>query len=55
MQRNGLSRDAVVAIMANQASRAQRLSAADLVLYNDGLSLEQLAQEVRLLARRFGL
>ncbi len=55
MQRNGLNRDAVVAIMANQASRAKRLSAADLVLYNDGQTLEQLAQEVRLLARRFGL
>jgi len=55
MQRSDLSRDAVAAIMANQASRAQRLSAADLVLYNDGLTLEQLAQEVRLLARCFGL
>lgn len=55
MQRNDLSRDAVTAIMATQASRAQRLAAADLVLYNDGLTLEQLAQEVRLLARCFGL
>lgn len=55
MQRSDLSRDAVVAIITSQARRAQRLSAADLVLYNDGLTLEQLAQEVRQLARRFGL
>lgn len=55
MQRNGLSRDAVVAIMTSQASRTQRLSAADLVLYNDDLTLAQLAQEVGELARRFGL
>ena len=55
MQRSDLSRDAVVAIIASQATRAQRLSAADLVLYNDDLTLAQLGQEVRQLARRFGL
>lgn len=55
MQRSGLSRDAVVAILASQATREQRLQAADLVLYNDDLTLAQLAQEVGQLARRFGL
>jgi dephospho-CoA kinase len=37
----------VRAIMAAQASRAQRLACADIVLFNDGLSLEQLRQEVQ--------
>lgn len=55
MQRSGLTREAVAAIIASQARRAQRLRAADIVLCNDGLSLAQLGQEVGLLARRFGL
>ena len=33
----------------------RRLSAADTVIYNTGLSLEQLADEVRQIAQRFGL
>lgn len=55
MQRSGLTRDAVEAIMANQASRPIRLHAADIVLCNDGLSLDELAQEVEQIAQRFGL
>ncbi len=46
MQRSGLDEPQVRAIMAQQASRAQRRSAADAVVYNDGLSLDQLHQEV---------
>ncbi|ALV05492.1 dephospho-CoA kinase [Roseateles depolymerans] len=46
MQRSGLDAAQVRAIMAQQASRAQRRSAADAVVYNDGLSLDQLHQEV---------
>jgi dephospho-CoA kinase len=55
MARSGLDRAGVLAIMANQASRTQRLQAADVVIFNDGLSLEQLAQQVQALSPRFGL
>ncbi len=53
--RSGLSADAVRAIMAAQATRAQRLAAADIVICNEGLSLENLRDEVAQAARRFGL
>lgn len=55
MQRSGLARDAVMDILANQASREARLRAADIVLCNDGLSLQELALEVEQMAGRFGL
>jgi dephospho-CoA kinase len=55
MARNGWPREVVEKIMAGQASRAQRLSAADICLYNDGLSLASLEALVRQLAWRFGL
>jgi dephospho-CoA kinase len=42
-------------IMNAQASRERRLAAADLVLYNDGFTLEALALEVRHIATQFGL
>lgn len=55
MQRSALPRAQVQAIMDAQASRAQRRSAADAVLFNDGISLAALEGEVRALARSFGL
>ena len=55
MQRSGLAEGAVRSIIAAQATREQRLAAADLVICNEGLSLEQLADEVRQAARCFGL
>jgi dephospho-CoA kinase len=55
MQRSGLAEDAVRAIIAAQATRAQRLAAADIVICNEGLSLEELAAEVEQAARSFGL
>ena len=55
MARNGWPREAVEKVVAGQASRAQRLSAADLCLYNDGLPLDALDLQVRRLAARFGL
>lgn len=55
MTRSQLTREAVQAIIAQQASREQRLAAADLVIYNDGLSLEELRQQAREIAHRFGL
>ena len=46
MKRNGLSRDAIQAIMAAQASRTQKLAAADWVIFNDAISLEALRDYV---------
>jgi dephospho-CoA kinase len=53
--RSGLDRCAVESILAQQASRSQRLHAADHVICNDGLSLVELDRHVQLLAHRFGL
>ncbi|WP_284335107.1 dephospho-CoA kinase [Comamonas sp. NoAH] len=44
--RNGLERPAIEKIMAAQASRQQRRSAADYVIYNDAIDFTQLRQEV---------
>jgi dephospho-CoA kinase len=44
--RNALTREMVVQIIATQASRLQRLSAADWVIHNDGLSLDGLRESV---------
>jgi dephospho-CoA kinase len=55
MARSQLPQSSVMAIIAAQASRQQRLAAADLVIFNEGLSLVQLADEVRQLAAGFGL
>jgi dephospho-CoA kinase len=56
MARNGWTREAVERVMASQASRDQRLAAADISIYNDApLSLAALTGTVRQLAQRFGL
>jgi dephospho-CoA kinase len=46
MQRSGWSAEAVQRVIEQQAPRAQRRAAADAVIFNDGLSLEQLKQQV---------
>ncbi|MEO7549248.1 MAG: dephospho-CoA kinase [Ramlibacter sp.] len=53
--RSGLQPAEVQAIIAAQASRALRLSAADIVICNEGLLLEPLRQEVARAAKGFGL
>jgi dephospho-CoA kinase len=53
--RSGHTPEEVRAIMAAQASRAERLAAADLVICNDAISLEQLRDKVVQVARRLGL
>jgi dephospho-CoA kinase len=53
--RSGLEPEAVRAIMAAQAPRALRLAAADIVICNEGLSLEQLRDIVVQAASSFGL
>ena len=56
MARNGLNADAVRSIMHAQASRAQRLAAADWVLYNDeGVTIEALDAFTDQIAAWFGL
>jgi len=52
-KRSGLSPDAVRAIMANQNSRAARRAAADMVLYNEGITLAQLRNQVQRLLTNF--
>jgi dephospho-CoA kinase len=53
--RSGLEPQAVRTIMAAQAPRALRLAAADIVICNEGLSLEQLRDNVVQAASGFGL
>jgi dephospho-CoA kinase len=50
MARSGLTREAVENIIRAQATRVQRLAAADITLFNEGLHLEQLQQTVDALA-----
>lgn len=54
-RRSGLDRSTVEKIIAAQASRAERVRAADIVLFNSGDSREQLEHEVGQLTHRFGL
>ncbi len=55
MARSALERSAVERIIASQASRAQRLYCADIVVLNSGTSMPPLQQDVGKMARRFGL
>lgn len=55
MARNGLARAEIERIVAAQASRTQRLAAADIVIHNEALSLDGLREEVNQIAKRFGL
>ncbi|GKT16022.1 dephospho-CoA kinase [Acidovorax sp. SUPP2522] len=54
-QRSALARETIEGIMASQAPRAIRRAAADLVVYNDGISLQGLRADVLQIAQRFGL
>ncbi|MGQ9723798.1 MAG: dephospho-CoA kinase [Tepidimonas sp.] len=47
MARNGWSREQVQAVLARQATRAQRLAAADVVIHNDGIDFDTLRARVR--------
>ncbi|NML35167.1 dephospho-CoA kinase [Paraburkholderia antibiotica] len=46
MNRNGFSREQVLAIIARQATREARLAAADDVIFNDNVPLEELEMQV---------
>ena len=53
--RNGFPEALVEKIIASQATRAQRLAAADLVIYNEDLSVARLSLQVTRLAKSLGL
>jgi dephospho-CoA kinase len=53
VQRSGWTETAVRQAIANQATREERLAAADGVILNDGLTLQQLAAEVAALWRHW--
>ena len=55
MQRSALGADEVQRIIAQQASRAQRLACADSAIYNQGIDIIGLKREVASWAVRFGL
>jgi len=55
MERNGLAADEVRKVIAAQATRKQRLASADLVVFNDGITLDHLTQQVREIGTQFGL
>lgn len=54
-ERNGLSEEVILSIISTQASRNDRLRAADIVLFNDSCSLGQLASCVQAIAAKIGL
>lgn len=53
--RSGWTREAVERVMAQQASRERRLAAADACLFNEGITLDALQQQVAQVWRHFGL
>lgn len=53
--RNGWDRATIEAILKSQSPRAQRLAAADLVIFNDSNEIEPLQRLVGQIADRFGL
>ena len=55
VQRSNWTPDAVKAVIAQQATRGQRLAAADMVIYNQDITLEELAGQVRQIMQRMTL
>ncbi len=53
--RNDWDLDTIKSVIQNQSSRRQRLSAADIVIFNDGNEMEHLRWLVNNLAAQFGL
>lgn len=54
MERSGWSAEMVRAVIAQQATRSARRAAADAVIFNDGVSLQELAVSAMHLAREWG-
>lgn len=53
--RSGLKVEVIKQIMAQQATRQDRLAAADWVIFNDGIDLQDLSTQVAQLSAQFGL
>jgi dephospho-CoA kinase len=53
--RNGWDNATIQGVMSKQASRAQRLAAADVVSFNDGLSLAELSELIAAQSAQLGL
>jgi dephospho-CoA kinase len=53
--RNGWDIASIQAVIQQQSTRARRLEAADVVIWNEGVNLEALGQIVRRVASRLGL
>jgi dephospho-CoA kinase len=53
VRRSGWTPEAVQAVIASQASRSQRRACADAVIFNDGITPDQLAADVRALWQRW--
>jgi dephospho-CoA kinase len=54
-ERNNLTEQIISAMILAQASRTHRASGADSIIYNDNISLDELAVQTREIAREFGL
>jgi len=54
-RRSGMNASEVERVISAQANRLYRLSAADLVLHNDSITQDTLAQQVKEIATQFGL
>ena len=54
-ERNGLAHDEILRIIANQASRAARLHVADMIIFNDGITIDELEKQLHQIAPQFGL
>lgn len=55
MTRNAFTRETIEKIIASQASRAARLKVADLIIFNENITLDQLRSEVCQVAEVYGL
>ena len=55
IQRSHWTPEAVMQVIAQQASRPDRRAAADMVIYNQGITLEQLSGQVRQIVQRIAL
>lgn len=53
MARSGWTEDAVRAVVAQQATRPARRASADAVIFNDGITTEELSQQLRALWSRW--
>lgn len=53
--RNTLKTEEIQKIIASQANRKIRNSAADMLIFNDSISIEQLRQQVKQVSQHFGL